>query len=86
MTILVNLLTFSMMVVGSVILPALGPGLGFLASVLTLVAAMFLFVFAPITAVLEPERPFFEATGRGCPVCHSLHPGIEVVMNWQWVG
>ena len=72
-TILVNLLTFSMMVVGSVILPALGPGLGFLASVLTLVAALFLFVFAPIAAVLEPDRPFFEAIRRGARA--ALLPG-----------
>jgi uncharacterized OsmC-like protein len=34
----------------------------------------------------HPERAFFEATGRGCPVHHSLHPDIEVVMDWQWVG
>jgi len=34
----------------------------------------------------HPERAFFEATGRGCPVHHSIHPDIEVVMDWQWVG
>ncbi len=34
----------------------------------------------------HPERTFFEATGRGCPVHHSLHPDIAVVMNWRWTG
>lgn len=64
-TILVNLLSLSMMVMGSVILPVLGPGLGFLASVLTLVASMFLFVFTPIAAVLEPDRPLVDVIRRG---------------------
>lgn len=34
----------------------------------------------------HPERPMLEAAGKGCPVHHSLHPEIEVVMNWQWLG
>jgi len=34
----------------------------------------------------HPERPFLESTGRGCPVHHSIHPDIEVVMNWEWAG
>lgn len=34
----------------------------------------------------HPERAFLEATGRGCPVHHSIHPEIEVEMNWGWVG
>jgi hypothetical protein len=33
--------------------------------VLTLVAALFLFVFAPILAVREPERPFYDIVRRG---------------------
>lgn len=61
----VNLLTLAMMVGGSIVLPLLGAGLGFLASVLTLVAALFLFVFAPILAVREPERPFYDIVRRG---------------------
>lgn len=32
----------------------------------------------------HPERKFLEATARGCPVHHSIHPDIEVVMNWTW--
>lgn len=32
----------------------------------------------------HPERKVFEAAARGCPVHHSLHPDIEVVMNWTW--
>jgi uncharacterized OsmC-like protein len=34
----------------------------------------------------HPERAFLEATGRACPVHHSIHPDIEVVMDWQWNG
>lgn len=34
----------------------------------------------------HPERTFLEATGRGCPVHHSIHPEIEVEMNWRWTG
>lgn len=30
------------------------------------------------------ERKVFEAAARGCPVHHSLHPDIEVVMKWTW--
>lgn len=32
----------------------------------------------------HPDRKLLEATGNGCPVHHSLHPDIEVVLNWQW--
>lgn len=34
----------------------------------------------------HPDRPMLEAAARGCPVHHSLHPDIEVVLNWQWQG
>lgn len=34
----------------------------------------------------HPERPMLEAAGKGCPVHHSLHPEIEVGINWDWVG
>lgn len=30
------------------------------------------------------ERKMFEAAAKGCPVHHSLHPAIEVEMNWTW--
>jgi putative redox protein len=32
----------------------------------------------------HPDRKLIEATARGCPVHHSIHPDIEVVMNWNW--
>lgn len=32
----------------------------------------------------HPDRPLLESAARGCPVHHSLHPDIEVVMNWTW--
>lgn len=34
----------------------------------------------------HPERKFLEATAKACPVHHSLHPGIEVPIRWNWVG
>lgn len=32
----------------------------------------------------HPERKVFEGAARGCPVHHSLHPDIEVVLKWSW--
>ncbi len=32
----------------------------------------------------HPDRALLETAARGCPVHHSLHPDIEVVMNWNW--
>jgi uncharacterized OsmC-like protein len=32
----------------------------------------------------HPDRKLLESTANGCPVHQSLHPEIEVVMNWQW--
>lgn len=32
----------------------------------------------------HPERKLFESAALGCPVHHSLHPDIEVVLNWSW--
>ena len=34
----------------------------------------------------HPERDLLEAAALGCPVHHSLHPDIEVVIDWKWVG
>ncbi|MCU0795271.1 MAG: OsmC family protein [Akkermansiaceae bacterium] len=34
----------------------------------------------------HPERALLEAAALGCPVHHSLHPDIEVIIDWQWVG
>lgn len=30
------------------------------------------------------DRELLESTARGCPVHHSIHPDIKVVMNWNW--
>lgn len=32
----------------------------------------------------HPDRALLESAARGCPVHHSLHPEIEVVMDWRW--
>ncbi len=34
----------------------------------------------------HPERAMLEAAGRGCPVFQSIHPEIEVELNWRWIG
>jgi hypothetical protein len=46
-----GILALSAMILGSVLLPILGAGLGFLGSVVTLVGAMFFLVYVPIIAV-----------------------------------
>lgn len=33
----------------------------------------------------HPDRNVLESAARGCPVHHSIHPDIDVVMNWQWL-
>ena len=38
---------------------------------------------------LPPDHPagrMFEAAAHACPVNQSLHPDIEVVLNWEWRG
>ena len=32
----------------------------------------------------HPDRKLLESAARGCPVHHSIHPDIEVAMNWIW--
>ena len=32
----------------------------------------------------HPDRKLLESAARGCPIHHSIHPDIEVVMNWSW--
>lgn len=34
----------------------------------------------------HPDRKILESAARGCPVHHSIHPDIEVVMVWTWQG
>lgn len=33
----------------------------------------------------HPDRKLLESAARGCPVHQSIHPDIEVVMNWKWL-
>lgn len=40
-------------------------------------------LFIPLPAS-HPDRKLIESTARGCPVHQSIHPDIEVVMNWSW--
>ena len=35
-------------------------------------------------AASHPDRKLLESAANGCPVHHSIHPEIEVVMNWSW--
>ncbi|MEO5916942.1 MAG: OsmC family protein [Luteolibacter sp.] len=32
----------------------------------------------------HPDRKVLESAARGCPVHHSIHPDIDVAMNWVW--
>ena len=32
----------------------------------------------------HPDRMILESAARGCPVHHSIHPDVEVVIKWQW--
>ena len=73
----VNILGLSMLIAGSVILPILGPGFGFLGSVLTLVAAIFFFVYAPVAAVRE-RRGLQETLRRAARA--ALMPGSRHVL------
>lgn len=33
----------------------------------------------------HPDAKLLESAARGCPVHHSIHPDIDVVMNWKWL-
>jgi putative redox protein len=33
----------------------------------------------------HPDRKLLESAAHGCPVHQSIHPDIEVVMNWVWL-
>ncbi len=48
-----NMAGLSLALIGSFILPVLGPGLGFLGSVMILVAGLFFLVFVPVAAIRE---------------------------------
>lgn len=34
----------------------------------------------------HPDRQILENAARSCPVYHSIHPDIDVVMHWDWRG
>ncbi|HET9722824.1 MAG TPA: hypothetical protein VFR44_03150 [Actinomycetota bacterium] len=72
-TIVYGLMSMTFMFVGSIVQQALGAGLGLLVSILSLVAALFLFVFAPVLALREPRTPLQEVVRRG--VRAALMPG-----------
>jgi hypothetical protein len=59
----VHVLSFSIIVAGNLILPILGPGLGFLGFVAALVGGLFFLGFAPTAAVRE-RRPVMEELRR----------------------
>jgi hypothetical protein len=73
----VNVLSLSLMVAGTIVLPLLGPGIGFLGSVLILVAALFLFAFAPAAAVTD-RPPLAETLSRS--VRAATIPGSRHVL------
>jgi len=33
----------------------------------------------------HPDRPILENAAHTCPVHHSIHPDIEVQLNWSWL-
>ncbi|MFB3737516.1 MAG: hypothetical protein ACE14W_00950 [Candidatus Velamenicoccus archaeovorus] len=68
----VNVLSMSLMIAGTVVLPFLGPGLGFFGSVAILVATMFFFVYVPAAAIRE-RRGLQETMRRAARA--SLMPG-----------
>lgn len=68
-----GLMSMTFMFAGSIVQQVLGAGLGLLVSILSLVAALFLFVFAPILALREPQTPLQEVVRRGARA--ALMPG-----------
>jgi hypothetical protein len=59
----VQVASFSLIVAGNLVLPVLGPGLGFLGFVSALVGGLFFLGFAPIAAIRE-GRPVMETIRR----------------------
>lgn len=59
----VNVLSFSLIVAGNLVFPVLGPGIGFLGFVSALVAGLFFLGFAP-TAAIREGRPVVESIRR----------------------
>jgi hypothetical protein len=59
----VQIASFSLIVAGNLILPILGPGIGFLGLVASMVAGLFFLGFAP-TAAIREGRPVLETIRR----------------------
>jgi hypothetical protein len=71
----VNVLSFSIIVAGNLILPVLGAGIGFLGFVAALVAGLFFLGFAPFAAIRE-GRPVIEElrrSGRAAMLPNTRH-------------
>jgi hypothetical protein len=68
-----GLMSMTFMFAGSIVQQVLGAGLGLLVSILSLVAALFLFVFAPILALREPQTSVQEVVRRAARA--ALMPG-----------
>lgn len=71
----VQVLSFSLIVAGNIVFPILGPGIGFLAFVAALVGGLFFLGFAPAAAVRQ-GRPALESvrrSGRAAMLPGSKH-------------
>jgi len=40
-------------------------------------------IYLPLVAS-HPDREMIQDAAMNCPVQHSIHPDIEVVMKWRW--
>jgi hypothetical protein len=72
--IVVQILSFSLIVAGNLVFPVLGPGIGFLAFVAALVGGMFFLGFAP-TAAIRQERGIAESIRRSARA--AMLPGTR---------
>jgi hypothetical protein len=74
---LVQVASFSLIVLGNLIFPALGPGIGFLAFVAALVGGLFFLGFAPAAAVRQ-GRPATDTIRRSARA--AMLPGTRQLM------
>jgi hypothetical protein len=73
--VVVQVASFSLIVAGNLVLPVLGPGLGFLGFVSALVGGLFFLGFAPVAAIRE-GRPVMETirrSARAAMLPHGRH-------------
>jgi len=71
----VHVLSFSIIIAGNLILPILGPGIGFLGFVAVLVAGLFFLGFAPAAAIREgrPVLDEIRRSGRAAMLPNARH-------------